>query len=57
MTERSIADRKVAVGGKTGVFAAIHENGEIILLEQTEIIRIYAENDRVYARQKTAATG
>ena len=33
-------------------FAAIHENGEIILLEQTEIIRIYAENDRVYAKTK-----
>jgi len=34
------------------VFAAVHENGEIVLLEQTEIIRIYAENDRVYAQTK-----
>ena len=31
---------------------AVHENGEIVLLEQTEIIRIYAENDRVYAKTK-----
>ena len=50
MTEEVSQIVKLLSEEKPEVFAAIHENGEIILLEQTEIIRIYAENDRVYAK-------
>ncbi len=52
MTEEVSQIVKLLSEEKPEVFAAIHENGEIILLEQTEIIRIYAENDRVYAKTK-----
>ena len=44
MTEEVSQIVKLLSEEKPEVFAAIHENGEIILLEQTEIIRIYAEN-------------
>ena len=50
MTEEVSQIVKLLSEEKPEVFAAIHENGEIVLLEQTEIIRIYA--DRVYAKTK-----
>ena len=52
MTEEVSQIVKLLSEEKPEVFAAIHENGEIVLLEQTEIIRIYAENERVYAKTK-----
>lgn len=52
MTEEVSQIVKLLSEEKPEVFAAIRENGEIVLLEQTEIIRIYAENDRVYAKTK-----
>ena len=52
MTEEVSQIVKLLSEEKPEVFAAVHENGEIVLLEQTEIIRIYAENDRVYAQTK-----
>ena len=55
MTEEVSQIVKLLSEEKPEVFAAIHENGEIVLLEQTEIIRIYAENDRVYAKTKDSS--
>ena len=52
MTEEVSQIVKLLSEEQPEVFAAVHENGEIVLLEQTEIIRIYAENDRVYAQTK-----
>lgn len=52
MTEEVSQIVKLLSEEKPEVLAAVHENGEIVLLEQTEIIRIYAENDRVYAKTK-----
>ena len=52
MTEEVSQIVKLLSEEKPEVFAAIHENGEIVLLEQTEIILIYAENERVYAKTK-----
>ena len=51
MTEEVSQIVKLLSEEKPEVLAAV-QNGEIVLLEQTEIIRIYAENDRVYAKTK-----